>query len=272
MSHSDPLDDLEKKLRAGVAPEREMGLRAALRRNKEQLFETLDTPVQPSRGPTPYAFAALLATGLAGLFWVQGRPVLTAAPHAVTTAVDVAQPSGPAAFARQASPAGERVALTEGTLAFRTHGSGPKLRVVVPDGELEDVGTEFRVTVARGRTVSIQVTEGLVVFHRRDAEDVRLPAGTTWQAPPVVSAGAGATKADAAQPEAAVSTRVPRTVPSSTRDLPWAAGDTGEDAAYLRIVALIRENRRDEARVASQEYLRRYPKGFRRVEVEQIAR
>ncbi len=266
----DPGDRLARKLRAGVAAEREGGLHAALRRNKEQLFETLDAPVHTARTSAPYAFGMLVATALAGLLWLEGRPAPTAAANAVTRAIDVAQPAGPAAFVRQPSPAGEHIALNEGTLAFRTRGSGPKLRVVVPDGELEDVGTEFRVTVAGGRTVSIEVSEGLVLFHRHGAEDVRLPAGATWHALPVaVAAGA---QAPASQPVASAASQVPKAMPSASRELPSAATDSGEDAAYLRIVALIRESRREEARVASQEYLRRYPNGFRRVEVEQLAR
>ena len=267
-------DPLSRRLRADVAPERELGLRSALRRNKEQLFETLDAPVHPARPRTPYAMGALLTLGAAAaaLLWVHERPGPTKASQAIITAIDVAQPAGPAAFDRRPGQTGERVALREGTLAFRTHGAGPKLRVVVPDGELEDVGTEFQVTVAGGRTVAIEVTQGLVVFHRHDAEDVRLPAGSTWH-PAAVPAAASPMKIDVRVPAAVGSSaRSAATVPSAPRPVASAPADTGEDAAYLRIVALVRENRRDEARVASQEYLRRFPNGFRRVEVEQLAR
>jgi hypothetical protein len=45
-----------------------------------------------------------------------------------------------------------------------------------------------------------------------------------------------------------------------------------EDAAYLRIIALARANARDKARALAREYLRTFPRGFRRAEVEEIAR
>ena len=53
-----------------------------------------------------------------------------------------------------------------------------------------------------------------------------------------------------------------------------AASSSGleEDLAYLRVIALVREGRREEARLAAKDYLRRFPQGFRRVEVERIAR
>jgi hypothetical protein len=45
-----------------------------------------------------------------------------------------------------------------------------------------------------------------------------------------------------------------------------------EDESYLRIVALLREHRPEEARMAAMEYLRRFPDGFRRAEVERLRR
>jgi hypothetical protein len=42
---------------------------------------------------------------------------------------------------------------------------------------------------------------------------------------------------------------------------------SSEDLAYLRIVALRREGRSDEARVAAAEYLHSFSEGFRHTEV-----
>jgi len=53
---------------------------------------------------------------------------------------------------------------------------------------------------------------------------------------------------------------------------PASAQNPAEDEIYLRIVALLREHREDEARIAALEYLRRFPGGFRRAEVEQLTR
>ncbi len=45
-----------------------------------------------------------------------------------------------------------------------------------------------------------------------------------------------------------------------------------EDLTYLRIVVLVREARVDEARLEARRYLTKFPRGFRRVEVERLAR
>jgi TolA-binding protein len=45
-----------------------------------------------------------------------------------------------------------------------------------------------------------------------------------------------------------------------------------EDAEYVRIIALLKESRIAEARALSEDYLRRFPDGFRRKEVEGVAR
>ena len=45
-----------------------------------------------------------------------------------------------------------------------------------------------------------------------------------------------------------------------------------EDAAYLLVIAFQRAGSADDARRAAQDYLRRYPAGFRRAEVEKLSR
>ena len=45
-----------------------------------------------------------------------------------------------------------------------------------------------------------------------------------------------------------------------------------EDAAYLTILALQRAGRRDDAAAAARRYLQHYPNGYRRAEVQKIAR
>jgi hypothetical protein len=45
-----------------------------------------------------------------------------------------------------------------------------------------------------------------------------------------------------------------------------------EDAAYLRVIALQRTGDSESTRWAAQEYLRRYPEGFRRAEMGALAR
>jgi outer membrane protein assembly factor BamD (BamD/ComL family) len=45
-----------------------------------------------------------------------------------------------------------------------------------------------------------------------------------------------------------------------------------EDAAYLRVIALQRAGSAVDMKEAAEDYLRRYPAGFRRSEVERLAR
>jgi len=47
--------------------------------------------------------------------------------------------------------------------------------------------------------------------------------------------------------------------------------DTAEDDAYLQIVGLLRSGHEREARAMASQYLRQFPSGFRRLEVENIA-
>ena len=269
--------DLLRALRTNLSGQRsardELALHAALGRSKEKLFERLDAPRDEVRRRRRSLLAApvLAAAGLWLVLHVRSEPPVQ------PTAADISQPAGPAQWDRRTGAGVERIVLGSGTLALHTHGAGGALRVIVPDGEIEDVGTVFRVTVQAGRTVSIDVSEGLVIFHRHDGDDVRLPAGTGWFAPSLpasewraVDAGAPAATDPSTLPAVRSSgSHPPKAVappPAASTDL---AGD--EDAAYLRIVALVHEGRREEARSASQAYLRLYPNGFRRIEVERFA-
>jgi hypothetical protein len=61
-----------------------------------------------------------------------------------------------------------------------------------------------------------------------------------------------------------------RAAQASPAALPPAVVDDGaaEDVAYLRVLALWRENRTEEVRSAARQYLMNFPNGFRRIEVE----
>jgi hypothetical protein len=48
-------------------------------------------------------------------------------------------------------------------------------------------------------------------------------------------------------------------------------GVAEEDLAYLQILALLEEGRKEEAVLAARSYLARFPEGFRRPEVRPIA-
>ena len=285
------------------------------------------------RRPLSLAGAVVLAGALAALaWWTPWRP---AGPTVQVT-------EGPTAadWTRDAAPGVHRVVLREGAIELRIERqmSDAPFFVVVPDGEIQDVGTVFRVEVKSGATTAIDVTEGAVVFRRPDHPDVRVGAGEHWPHPiPAGAGGAGAREPGSAPngaPAPATTGEAPGTQTTSAPDAPGASatgaapsehpappgaatttptasaltakpaataasaasakpaattasaaaakpaasskpatsGGLEEDLAYLRVIALLRDGRREEARLAAKEYLRRFPRGFRRVEVEGIAR
>ncbi|HWZ89182.1 MAG TPA: FecR domain-containing protein [Polyangiaceae bacterium] len=182
--------------------------------------------------------------------------------------------------------------------------------VLLPDGELEDTGTTFTVSAEGGRTTRVAVQDGSVVLRLRGQSAVALGPGETWSPnlPPPASACASCAPPPEALPSAKLSPPAPTAprpssaepvasvlVPDPAIDFRAAlaaldAGDnTGaaaafetflvkhprdpraEDAAYLRIIAFRRSGADGSMKQAAREYLRRYPAGFRRAEVQALA-
>jgi hypothetical protein len=187
-----------------------------------------------------------------------------------------------------------------------------KLLVVLPDGELEDTGTTFTVSADNGRTTRVAVQEGSVLLRLRDQPPVALSAGEVWvpaapralasSTPPSSEPPSSTATTPPPLPIAAASAQPPR-VPTSPEPAREASADFGgpmaaldrddnraaaegfarflrdhpgdaraEDAAYLRVIALQRCGDHDGVRAAGLEYLRRFPAGFRRSEVETLSR
>lgn len=197
-------------------------------------------------------------------------------PNRPADTVVVATVMGGAEWARRDTPAGQRIDLWDGALhlAVQRPPTGAPLVVRLPDGEIEDVGTSFTVVVREGRTQSIAVTDGAVVFRRPGEGDVRLGAGDRWAREERLPAAQVPKELEPAVRREAPRARAPAVpAPSASssggEDIPSAAA---EDAAYLHVVALLREGRTAEGRLAAQDYLRRFPRGFRRAELERVAR
>lgn len=164
---------------------------------------------------------------------------------------------------------------------------GQSLVIHLPDGEIEDLGTVLTVRVEQGRTRDVHVFEGRVRLRLAGRAPLELGAGHQWDAEPQ-------SKPDPAQSCAPV--RPPNTLgprpftprqgnhhavgnvtasgqarPINTAPVPSSQRTGQEDAAYLRVVDLVRAHRLDEARVAAKDYLLRFPEGFRREEVLSVA-
>ena len=184
----------------------------------------------------------------------------------------------------------ERVDLLDGSLAIRMSAPSGGRRVVVrvPDGEIEDIGTVFHVTVANGRTSRVHVDEGRVIVPIGAAAPILLGAGERAGTSGEVPRGRGAIHFTASTARrlgdrdgvrgslsslppsvenigAAGRPKAPESAP-----LPSASDGAEEDRACFQVVRLLREGRGDEAKAAARDYVRRFPSGFRRAEMERV--
>lgn len=264
----------------------------ALRRVRQRVLQNADAglagrsvpPRKPKRTRVVLpasAFAAALLAGLAWTGWnatrtVSSAPVAT--PTTTTTTTVDAKGEGETRWSKTTDGETERVDLMDGTLSLRVRKApnGKRVLVRVPDGEIEDLGTVFHVVVRDGRTERVGVDEGRVTIRLTNAAPITISSGQTWERP-IPASPAPVASGTAATPIAPVSSVVRRDVTparSADRlrppDAPLRADE--EDAAYLRVLQLLRDGRDDEARSAARDYLRRFPDGFRREEMGRIAR
>ena len=186
-----------------------------------------------------------------------------------------------------------------------------RLVVLLPDGELEDTGTTFTVSADGERTTRVEVQDGSVVLRVRGQLAVAIGPGGTWSPSPTPAMTVSASSAPPAEPtsnDRAAQRLRSAPLPNPSEPLASAvapdpsddfraamatldAGDNAgaatafasfiarhprdpraEDAAYLRIIALRRSGDEDGMKQAAEEYLRRYPSGFRHAEVETLSR
>jgi ferric-dicitrate binding protein FerR (iron transport regulator) len=263
----------EKMQRAAVdsAPKQN---ELALRRLRQSLLEQAHSG-DPTPRRRPWArVLAIAATMLLvfGVVWrvAERRPDPPTSPAASVQVAAV----GAADWSQFSTSRGHRVVLRSGTLdvAVTRRPVDAGLVVQLPDGELEDIGTVFRVSVRDGRTEAIDVREGAVSFRRHRGAAIQIGAGERWRAEP--SRAQPAPTSDL--PAAMSPPRKPSAVAASAKPPNTASDDAAagreEDEAYLRVLALVREGRAAEARLAARDYLKRFPSGFRRSEVERIAR
>jgi ferric-dicitrate binding protein FerR (iron transport regulator) len=263
------LDALAERLKTVAAHTDDM----ALRRMRQRTLDRANELVHAAGPRRKYALAAVLAA-VAVLVSLSHHP---SAPADAIVQVEARQN---AEWHRAHEQDIERVELTHGTLLFRVarKPSDPRLMVRVPDGEIEDLGTVFSVSVEDGKTREIVVLEGRVLFHRHGASPLHLRAGTSWHDAPAPLPAPDPEPQPAPSPPSAeppvTKMKKPKRTPVEAAVEPprveIEAGN-GEDAAYLHIVALLREGRRDEARLAAIAYLRSFPGAFRSVEVSKIA-
>ena len=212
----------------------------------------------PAPAHEPALLAAASASASASTQPVQPSFALPASPPGVEieeTRVEVSSADG-ARYTRTTEASVDRFELAEGTLRLRVQRppGGRRVLVVVPDGEVEDVGTAFDVVVADRHTERVSVQEGRVIVRLADRAPVTVEAGKAWKRGPAkASANANANANASANASAKV------------------ADAEREDAAYLDVLRSMREGRDGAAQAAASRYLHDFPAGFRRAEMERVA-
>jgi hypothetical protein len=306
------LDGLADGLRTGrVEPADE--LRVA--RERTRLLAAFDRSLLASEREWSGRWVLPIAAAIAVIccILVSSRPRPSSPLTPPSTAVVRADPD--TVWSRKVEGGRENVTLVRGALAVHVdHGASHRERLVVvlPDGELEDIGTTFTVAAARGHTERVTVQEGSVLLRLRGRAPIALSAGEAWtpdRAPPATGRPAvGASSPSVERPERPgpahreriATSQPPSAAPSGGQDSSdefralvrlLDAGDDcqaaagflqfavrhpsdshAEDAAYLRVIALRRCGADDEMKRAAIEYLRVHPHGFRRAEVERLSR
>jgi hypothetical protein len=256
----------------------------SLRRLKQRILGRVDGQLVRRGTSSPrFQGRAAAALALAATLLMFGVHRTAHSPELRDPTVDVVETPG-ASWTRRIDHEAERVDLRSGTLHFKVRRApGAKRFVVrVPDGEIEDLGTMFAVTVALNRTRLVIVDEGQVTLRLVDGRRVDLISGQSWEpgasstaAPPAADRMSPPIVASVAAVESAPPSEIPRRVAPAPRPQPPAVPSASvaaeEDVAYLNVLRLLRAGRTAEARAAARAYLRAFPKGFRGPEVAQVA-
>ena len=301
------LQQLGDELRALPDPIDE--LRA--RRERIRLLAAFDARLVPAprrrRLELGLACAAILCVLSLVAFWRSPAAAPSAGPATSLDPVGIQADNG-TKWSRRAEAQLEKVILDSGTLSIHvSHGVAQRrLLVILPDGELEDIGTTFSVSADGGRTTRVSVRDGKVALRLHGAPTLRLGAGDSWSPAPLPTPVVDAVPAlSAPAPRSALSPPLRRAAPSTTSSAAppradpaadfrtaMSALDSGdnheaaerfgafveqhpadsraEDAAYLRVLALQRAGDASAMKRAAEQYLSRYPRGFRKAEIQAL--
>jgi len=162
-----------------------------VRRERTRLLAAFDTALVPApssikRWLIPLVAAAVL-TALTLTLWHSGpapkrtATVATAAAARPREAIAV-RASPESQWSRQVENHRETITLTAGTITVSIdHTLSPRrLRVLLPDGELEDLGTTFSVTATPTATTHVAVQDGTVILRLRGRAPIILGANQAY--------------------------------------------------------------------------------------------
>jgi hypothetical protein len=156
-----------------------------VRRERTRLLAAFDASLVPvpNRNRAKLWLGAVAALGLViALLALRLRPSLPVTSVVASSESVKVQAATTAKWSRRAENKLETITLETGTLSIRVDHQLPdrRLLVLLPDGELEDIGTTFSVTAAAGHTTQVTVQDGSVVLRLRDAPALTLRAGDSW--------------------------------------------------------------------------------------------
>jgi hypothetical protein len=175
------IEELAFALRGAPAPTAD---ELHVRRERMRLLAAFDASLVPApkerRGKLWLgAFAVLAAATMLAFVLQPARPVTTTVHSSDPVKIEAATASQ---WSRRSESRKDIITLESGTLSIHVDHrlSQRRLLVLLPDGDLEDVGTTFSVTAAASRTTSVTVREGSVILRLRDRPAITLRAGEAW--------------------------------------------------------------------------------------------
>ena len=157
-----------------------------VRRERTRLLAAFDRSLISRKtrwkGRVLASVVAAAAALLVAVVWIRRSP--PASPPVVPSVAAIHADPG-TVWSRRTADRRDIVVLERGELRIQvTHAEGkPPLLVLLPDGELEDTGTIFSVTVEAGHTARVAVIEGSVTLRIRSQPVVEIRAGETWSPP-----------------------------------------------------------------------------------------
>jgi TolA-binding protein len=207
-----------------------------VRRERTRLLAAFDASLvpDPRRSSAKLWVACVSLAAFGGLaltlaLW-QSRSASSSSP--VATAIDSVKVRADvnAKWSRQTEAQTETVRLESGRLSIHVdHARSPERRllVILPDGELEDIGTTFSVTAAAAHTTEVTVHEGRVILRLHDKPALALSAGDSWTpvATPIASAALP-------NPPSAAIPRSAKPAPSTPPTLAASAAASASTSAF----------------------------------------
>lgn len=269
-----PTDDSARELLAGLPDARVDDV--ALRRLRQRIIDSVtdDSPKVTSR----HRWRAVTAGVVAASALVGGALMILRHHQGVESPAlaRVSSANGsPIAWTRGIDGKTEWVDLRDGwfRLEIAPHAADRRVILRTPDGRIDDLGTVLDVQIAHGRTTQVHVQQGHVQLWLNVAPGLVLGDGETWASPAPVPPPS----LPEASPPGIPAPASPAGLTAPSRHkvvrraaLPQPDASEQEDAAYLAVIRLLRSSHQPEARAAAEDYLRRFPHGFRHDEMHRL--